>query len=265
MTLLVGLVLLLVTQAADPTSIEDELRRARNEYAYGNYEAAVEQLRALLYPMKLSTDAQVIEARKYLALSYYLLDRPESMKEEFEKLLYLDPDYELDPFTVAPAVVDRFEAIRKELKPGLDTIRRRRSEEKLGSGQGLGILRVIETRLVERSDIATFMPFGVGQFQNDDLRWGLFFCVTEAVLLSVNVGSYLWGLKVRHYTAEQRGTVEALGAAQYASLALFGTVWALGVFQARLNFAPTLIEPPMVHDEPLEPSTTPGVSLRLQF
>src|SRR4051812_26441559 len=163
MTWVGGLAFILITQTADPTSIEDELRRARNEYAYGNYDAAVTQLRALLYPMKLSTDAQVIEARKYLALSYYLLDRAEGMKEEFAKLLFLDPDYELDPFTVAPAVVERFEAIRKELKPELDTIRRRRSEEKLGAAQGGGILRVIHTKTVERSEVGTFLPFGVGQ------------------------------------------------------------------------------------------------------
>ena len=99
------LIALCVAQPADPAGIEDALRRAKNEYAYGNYEAAVEQLHALLYPMQLSTDEQVIGARKYLALSYYLLDRLDEVGEEFAKLLHLDPDYELDPYTVAPPVI----------------------------------------------------------------------------------------------------------------------------------------------------------------
>lgn len=258
---------LLLTQAADPTNTEDELRRARNEYAFGNYDVAADKLRHLLYPMKLSTDAQVIEARKFLALSSYLLNRPDDVKEEFSKLLYLDPDYQLDPFSVAPAVVDQFEEIRRNLQPELDIIRQRKSEAKRATPEIRGVRRIVTTRIIERSEVASLLPFGVGQFQNDDIAWGLALCVSQVVLLGANIGSYLWGLKLQHYSAAQRGLVQSLVVTQYASLALFGATWSVGVFQARSHFTPTIIEPPVVHDEPLEAlsALAPGLSLQWRF
>src|SRR5262245_28292469 len=72
---------------AGPLSVVDTLRRAKNEYAYGNYAPAVELLRGLLYPMRLYSDEQVIEARRYLGLALYLLDRRAEAQDEFTKLL----------------------------------------------------------------------------------------------------------------------------------------------------------------------------------
>ena len=252
MILLGALGLLLLAQPDDPAAIEDLLRRARNEYAYGNYQEAVKELRGLLYPMKLSTDAQVIEARKYLALSYYLLGQRSNVEEEFTKLLYLDPDHELDPFSVAPSVIELFESVRRNLKLQLDSIRQRQNEVHLANPRP-GTLRVVQTRYVEHSDFASFMPFGIGQFQNGEIRNGLLFCVAEVALLAVNVGAYLWGLNLNHYDASQRGLVRTLNVTQYASLAVLGSVWGAGVVQARLAFVPIVAEPPQVHDEPLEP------------
>jgi tetratricopeptide (TPR) repeat protein len=243
-----ALMVTVVALALDPTAVEDELRRARNEYAYGNYDAAAERLTELLYPMSLSTDEQVIEARKYLALSYYLLDRLDEVGEEFAKLLYLDPDHQLDPFSVAPSVIDIFESIRAKLKPELDIIRQRRSDAKLSAPHDEGVRRIIETRIIERSELATFMPFGVGQFQNGDARWGAIFAGVELLLLSANIGAYLGGLQRRTYDPTRRWEVQALAVTQYASLALFGVAWSVGVFHARLHFVPAVIEPPRVRD-----------------
>src|SRR5262245_19495455 len=56
-------------------SVEDQLRRAKNEYAYGDYAKAIGSLQDLLYPMRLYSDDQVIEARRYLGLALVLLGR----------------------------------------------------------------------------------------------------------------------------------------------------------------------------------------------
>lgn len=255
-----------------PMSIADELRRAKNEYAYGNYEESVRRLRGLLYPMQLSSDAQVIEARRYLALSYYLLGEQELLEEEFEKLLFLDPDYELDPFSIAPPVIEAFEAVRRRLKPELDAIRQRKADERLSQPATEGVLRSVERRITERSELATFLPFGVGQFQNGDTQLGVFFAVSEALLLAVNIGSFLYaryGVGTG-FESSQQNTVRALAFAQYGSLVLFGTVYSLGVFQARLNFVPTIESPPLIRDEPLSDlpanlSRGAGVQLQLDF
>lgn len=259
------------TLAPDPSAVDDILRRARNEYAYGDYQDAVTHLRELLYPMQLFNDAQVLEARYYLALSYYLTDQKAAATEEFAKLLYLDPDYQLDPFSVAPAVVEVFEKLRQKLQAELDVIRQRKSDAKLQKPT-VGMRRVIETTIVEKSDFATLLPFGVGQFQNGDTGYGLAFALTEVILLGANIGMYALCTSMSPYPADKRVLVQALTAGQYASAALFGIVWTLGVFHARLHFVPRLVTPPVVRDEPysqtLAPvpnAAPPGVVMTINF
>ncbi len=251
--------------AAPPSvDVEAELRRAKNEYAYGNYTTAVGGLTGLLYPMRLTTDEQVIEARKVLALSYYLLGKLEPAREEFKKLLFLSPDYELDPYTIAPPIIDVFETVRLQLKPELDAIRQRKSDQQMGLPTQVGFRRVIETRITERSDFATLLPFGVGQFQNGDVGWGVFFAALELTLLSVNIAAHMYANSVGNYSPEQterRLLVQRLTVAQYAALAMFGLSWSLGVFHARLHFAPSIESTPVVRDEPL----APGAVLRIDF
>lgn len=255
----------------DPSSadIEKQLRRAKNEYAFGNYDEAVARLRGLLYPMVLENDAQVIEARRYLALSYYLLGNLAQVETEFSKLLFLAPDYELDPFAIAPPVIDLFESLRQRLKPELDAIRQRQIDEKLARPSREGVRQIVETRITERSELSTFLPFGVGQFQNDDTELGIFFAATEAVLLAVNVGAYLYGRYGvgNGFSSDDADRVGMLTVAQYGSLALFGAVYSLGVFQARLNFVPTIESAPKITEETLitTPSSGPGVLFQLGF
>ncbi len=270
---LIVLMVLAQAEPAEPDGFdpEDELRRAKNEYAYGNYDESVRRLRGLLYPMRLSSDEQVIEARRYLALSYYLLDQRDLMNEEFTKLLYLDPDYELDPFSIAPPVIEIFEALRRELAPELDEIRQRRADEQLKQPSGEGVLRVVNRRVTEKSELATFLPFGVGQFQNGDTELGVFFAVSEGLLLAVNVAAFLYaryGIGTG-FSEDERNTVRALAFAQYGSLVLFGAVYSVGVYQARLRFVPVVESPPVIEDQPLlgtaALSMSPGVLFSLEF
>jgi tetratricopeptide (TPR) repeat protein len=258
-----------LAQAPSPVGVEDALRRAKNEYAYGNYETAVEQLRALLYPMRLATDEQVIDARKYLALSYYLLDRLDEVGEEFAKLLHLDPDYQLDPYMVAPPVIEMFESVRKQLKPELDAVRQLKSDKRLTQPLQPGVQREIERVVTEHSELALYLPFGLGQFQNGDVGWGVTFAVSELVLLALNIGAWVWAVEIvgNNYPEEDRLLVQALTVTQYASLALFGLTWTLGVFHARLNFVPQVEGPEKVREVPLAKAraSSPGLVLSLTF
>jgi tetratricopeptide (TPR) repeat protein len=260
---------LLLAETAETRAVEDELRRAKNEYAYGNYDRAADILSNLLYPMRLTTDEQVIEARKYLALSYYLLDRLDQVGEEFSKLLHIDPDYVLDPFTIAPPVIDMFESIRRQLKPELDAIRQLRSDTKLQQPVKPGVQREIERRITEQSELATFMPFGVGQFQNGQMGWGIAFAVTELFLLAVNIAAYTYTVRmIGDYRSSERSRVQTLTVTQYGALALFGLTWSLGVFQARLHFVPILESPETVRELPVSGGLRfppPGLLVTLTF
>lgn len=222
------------------TSVEDILRRGRNEYAYGDYPRAVETLRSLLYPMRLYSDEQVIETRRYLGLALYLLDRKNEARQEFLKLLFLDPDYELDPFTVAPPIIDLFEQVRRENRTELDIMRERKVEQKLERELAKGVRRTVTINVYERSEFATFMPFGVGQFVNGDIGWGVTFALVQLACLAVNVGSFIYLRALeRTYPPELAEAVRNVTIAQFAGAAAFGVAWSIGVFHARLNFVPT--------------------------
>ncbi len=244
--------LVVLQLAADPADVESQLRRAKNEYAYGNYQQASEHLLALIYPMQLTRDEQVIDARKYLALSYYLLGKMTASAEEFGKLLYLSPDYALDPYTIAPPIIEFLELVRGKMKPELDAIRQRNSDEKLKAPSRQGFIRSIDQTYYERSDFATLMPFGTGQFQNGDLGLGAVFAVSELALLGANIGAFLWAASLGDYEPGQRRLAQSLTIAQYAAAGLFGLVWSLGVFQARLNFTPLITGPRTIREEPIK-------------
>jgi tetratricopeptide (TPR) repeat protein len=265
-----ALVLSLLAQTApgDATDVETELRRAKNLYAYGEYKKAAEALSNLLYPMRLSNDEQVIETRKYLALSFSLLGREDEAKREFGKLLYLSPDYQLDPYTVPPSIVELLESVRKAKKPELDAIRQRDSDERLQSPTRRGYVRVVEQTVVERSSIGTLLPFGVGQYQNGDYGWAAFFAGTELALLAVNIASYLVATSYGPTYADASRTrkIDALNIAQYGALAMFGVTWSIGVYHARASFQPVVVGPRVVHDEPSEPVVPGGLmKLRIDF
>ena len=233
-------------------AVEDALRRATNEYAYGQYEQAAERLSGLLYPMRLNSDAQVIEARKTLALAHYMLGREQAMREEFAKLLYLDPDHELDPFTIAPPVIEILEQVRQSLKAELDVIRERRRQERLAVPPKGGNQRTIQIVTRERSSLGTFMPFGIGQFQNGDRKWGTFFAATQAALLGLNIGAFVWNLRLGNFEKKDATLHRALILTQFSTAALFGVSWAVSIFHARLNFVPVVQEPQKVVDTPVK-------------
>ncbi len=253
--------LVLIAQSASPLDVDAELRRAGNEYAYGNYEEAILQLQNLLYPMRLTSEQQVLEARELLGLCYYLTNRFEQVSAEFAKVLYLNPDHKLDPFSIPPPVIEAFENVRRQLEPQLNEIRKQKFDPKITqpepSPQPAPPVRI---EIVERSEFSTFLPFGVGQFQNNDQALGIFFAATEATLLALNIAAYF----LARYSAESPEAIQRLMVLQYASATLFGVTWSIGVFEARLHFQPTITRTL----DPLQAeATTPDTNLSgtLQF
>ncbi len=229
-------------------TVDDQLRRGRNAYAYGNYAEAAKLLSGLLYPLRVYSKEQLFEARLYLGLSFYLLGERENAEEEFTKLLYIDPDYNLDPFTFAPGMLDLLEEVRQAHSPQLDAIRERtlqknREAQKRGDNrQQPSVVTIIRT---ERSDVMTFMPFGAGQFQNGDNGLGATIAALQVALLAANVSAYLFLRNLRvagrsGYGPDRVSAVRNMTILQVGSAALFGVAWSMGIFHARLNFVPIL-------------------------
>ena len=247
MNIFAPLLLALIGQA-DPglgdLSASDMLRRSQNHYAYGEYMLAIKLVeKALLEETSLSPDER-IAARELLGLSSYLAKDQDKARAAFTDLLLQAPKHTLDPFSVAPPIIEFFEAIRKELEPQLKALTQAQSPpqpkpEVPARGERS---QIIERIIVERSPLGLFMPFGFGQYQNGDTTLGHTLLGVQLTALAVNIGAYYLARSYRRDPELGR----MFSQLQYGGLALFGLSWSAGVVQARLNFVPRVVRPPII-------------------
>ncbi len=103
------------SQQVTGDSLLKMLEKAKNYYNSGEYENAIAQLEsALMYLKQLSKNEQV-EAYKYLGFSYVAFGDKERAKEQFKKVIALEPKLELDPATVSPKIIKVFEEAKAEM------------------------------------------------------------------------------------------------------------------------------------------------------
>ncbi len=96
-------------------SLDQMLARAKNYYNRGEYEFAIVELENALQYLKQLEQVDQVEAYKYLAFSYVAFGQLDKAKEQFRKVLILDPAHELDPATVSPKIIKVFEEVKAEM------------------------------------------------------------------------------------------------------------------------------------------------------
>lgn len=177
-----------MAMAAGATDASEEYQRGRTAFLRGQYQRAISTLHPLLYPeLRLESEEEVIRAHRMLGVSYLFENQPDQARVEFRKLLELSPDYRFDPLLDPPRVVDFFNEIVREQQSELSDIeirlRKREAEMARRSAQ------VIERRIERRSFALAFVPFGVGQFQNQQPAKGWLFLGIEGVLATTSVAT----------------------------------------------------------------------------
>lgn len=260
MTILAPLVIILLGQADLGTGdfdAADLIRRAENHYAYGEYTEAIPLVeRALQADGALSTK-ELVRAKELLGLSAYLAKDTEKARAAFTDLLLQDPKHALDPFSVAPPIIEFLEGIRKELEPQLRALvaPSEASTEAEPPDRTGARSQIIERIIVERSPLGLFMPFGYGQYQNGDTTLGHTLLGLQLTALAVNISAYYLA---RSYRREPR-LGRLFSQFQYGGLAIFGLSWSVGVVQARLNFVPRVVRPPIIRQASGAPNLQPLV------
>lgn len=164
-----------------PEAVNAAYDNAVNAFKYQDFDAAVPQLRALIYPKIRLDFRRELLVREYLASSLWWQGKREEATDEFTALLVKNPRARLDPAQYPPKMVADFDA------------RRRRLQE-TGVIRDLDIPPVIEPgpALREAPPLAlAFLPFGAGQFANRQTGKGWLFLSAEAVLAGVSAGMYL--------------------------------------------------------------------------
>jgi len=187
MNFLSAALLLATLNLASPSQ---EFDRGRTAFLRGEYERAVSIIHPLLYPdLRLESESDVVQAHRMLGVSYLFENKQTEARDEFRKLLELSPDYRFDPLLDPPKVVEFFNGIVREQQAQLGDIdiRLKKREEELNRHVGQMLVR----RTERHSYLINFVPFGAGQFQNQQRRKGWAFLGAEAVLGATSLGTFM--------------------------------------------------------------------------
>ncbi len=244
---------------------EDEIRRAKNLYDYGNHQKVVERLeRALDLQMFTKTD-QKQEALALIGVSSLILGDESRAGRVFLDLLRLDPDFRLNPVLYPPAIIDFVERIREENQEELQAILMKNGqEEPVEPEEPPPAVQIVE----KHPYYINFIPFGAGQFQNDQDAKGALFLSAEIVTLGVNVTSFFVARSLEgsdgKYSASNARQARDWTIAQYSALGAFVLLAVGGVIDAALNWKPEVTLEPSVQTETTAKSSV-STSPILQF
>jgi len=247
------------TVAADELS---DFESARRNYDKGNYSKAERGLESLVGgAVPRATNPVVrLEARKYLGATYLFLGKNEEAREQFRRLLEEDPEYQIDPVAFPEAVVQTFQEVQtaaaaeRAQREALEAARRQRErtdevEELVRQQERIQKLEELAaTETVEKvnSRWIAALPFGVGQFQNENRKLGIMFAVTESAFLVASIATFIGHNSLRDEVPapdeiEQAQRAErALRIGNWVSVGGFLGFAIAGVTEAQIRFRPVI-------------------------
>ncbi len=162
--------------AASPA---EALKRARDEFDFGNYERVVERLRPLVEALELSRElpekADRLEALRVYGIACTLTGRRTAAEGAFLLLLREEPSTQLDPALVRPEAVAFFNEVRARHRAEL-----------------LAAYRKNRRPYYWALDL---IPLA-GQLQNRQWKKAIVFGVVELALLATNITT---GVLLSHY------------------------------------------------------------------
>lgn len=230
-------------------------------------------------------DAVLVERSREMELvALVALKRDAEADAAIEKLVRQNPAYVPDPASLPATVVTRVRDIKARIEKEMEEKARKEADEKrkrLLSDQkatdeerkwmaDLQALASKETVVEKRSRLVAFVPFGVGQFQNGDVGWGLFFAAAEALtgggsIITAGIHGYDGSIDVNKPFGPDGREVDPIELRrqmvdlQIANNVLFAT-WAsftiAGILQANLAFVP---EKHVTRDRPLPKRPDPAI------
>lgn len=269
---------LLVAAMACPNIVRaDEsaqlLKMARDAFEYGDFARTARTLGGQATRARFPLEADRIEAYRLLGLSYFYLFKKkpsdlslkENAQEAFFDLLKQNPDFELDPFYTPPEAVSFFDDVRRNNEKYLEPIRVRRDarirEQQLEENARLEAERrrreeqfvvpqqpplIVERELERPLFLAAMMPFGIGQFQNNDTKTGIAFLSGEIISAAISIIS--WSLiemmrdpESGRYSPELYGYANTLQSVKYWSAGAFYGLWLAGAVHAGVRFEPVRV------------------------
>jgi len=177
--------------AADPSKA---FVQAQTVFRSGQYQQAAVLFSGLLYPTtQLSDLKEVIDAHVHLAVANFEIGQLEVATREFDAAIHLDITLDISGYGFSKQATEFFEKRKKEREDQARKIeeRGRRGRERQKFLKSVDLIRVKE----RKNYLRNLIPFGVGQFQNNQTGKGVFFAATEVGLglTSFVIWTYLRG------------------------------------------------------------------------
>lgn len=173
--------------------IDEAYERGKSAYLYGSYQLTIDCLAPLLNPdLLLSNPDELAIAYEYVGLAYFYLEQTEQAKQYFKSLIFFRPDHELDPVRVPPDAVTVYAQLRDSLSEDLKARQIALKEQRAKEDALLKALTKRELIIEQRvnSRLISLLPFGIGQFQNEDDGVGYFFLGSELIAATLSVGLF---------------------------------------------------------------------------
>jgi tetratricopeptide (TPR) repeat protein len=245
-----------------------DFEKARAAFLSRNWPDAEEKLKALLDPKSgLKERTLISQSRMYLGAAQLQQGKKDEAKESFEKLIGDDPTFEPDPLGYPGPAIDMFIDVRSALFEQIKSAqqaaqqaaaekKKREDAEKAAQQRWLEKVKQQageEKITVKHSRLIASVPFGVGQFQNDEPVLGWVFLGLEVAAIAgtfVTFGMYNY--------ARSRANEEYSGTSQLATqyqqraedirfvnlgfVAGFVGLAGIGVAQAHVAFKPESAE-----------------------
>lgn len=180
---------MLLLSGAPTATPEAIFRSAIEDFEFGEHAAAAKKLESVLSPIQLQSREDVIVARQYLGACFQLLDDHARAEEQFLLLLAMDPTHKLDPEVFSPALVQLFEQVREKTKVEPTPPPPVAAPPPGPPPPSVGIGRPAPTH-EPHSAALSLVPFGVGQFANEQPVKGAVFAGAEVALFATAVTTF---------------------------------------------------------------------------
>lgn len=261
---LFGLAYLLVAAFAVPAAADElsDFDSARRAYDKQSYTKAVRQLESLVGGVVPRARNPVVrlEARKYLGATYLFLGDKKAAREQFRLLLEEDDEYDIDPVAFPEAVVQTFQQVKSEVETerareeALEAARQEQErtdevEQLIKQQQRIAALEELAaSETVERvnSRWIAALPFGIGQFQNQNRKLGIMFAVMESAFLAASIATFVGhnSLRNENPTPDEIDRAErverALRIGNWVSVGGLLSFYVAGLIEAEVRFKPVI-------------------------
>ncbi len=259
-----GLIFLLMAASALPVAADElsDFESARRSYDKQSYTKAARGLESLVggvVPRAVNPVVR-LEARKYLGATYLFLGKKDAAREQFRLLLEEDPEYDIDPVAFPEAVVETFQevqkgaAVERARKEALEAARQKRErseevEELIRQQQRIEALeKLASEQTIEKvnSRWIAAIPFGAGQFQNENRKLGIMFATTESAFLAATIATFIGHNSLRDENPgpgeieRARRVEKALRIGNWVSVGAFLSFAIAGVVEAEVRFKPVI-------------------------